>query len=359
MSDPLKHKDADNPFARATGAGGRLSADSLTQREIDAILQKTTPVPLAPVMVPDDIVAYNFTRPPRVSKDKRASLESIYQRFALSLQALLGSLLRIPLDVVVASVEQAMFSEFILSLGNPCATFVFESGDRMGGEGAMDLSTDFAFYLLDRLFGGPGDPQAMSRSLTPLEQAVVRNVVDRTLGLLREAWLENLTLTPRVVSFESNPEMLQITSREDNVLVTQLEIRSATFNGFVTLCMPMSSLEGFLQEKTSTRVHRTSDAAAAASRRLVQESLQHAHVGIIARFPPLWLTARQIADLTPGRVLHTTHNVEDPIEVLVNGRLRLMGSLGEVRSHLGLRIREKVTRPVDDRPVKSRQGRIL
>ena len=359
MIDPLNSKDDDALFSRPGMASGKVSADSLTQREIDAILQKTTPVPLAPVAVADDIVPYNFTRPPRVSKDKRASLESIYQRFALSMQALLSSMLRIPLDVVVASVEQAMFSEFILSLGNPCASFVFESGDRMGGEGAMDLSTDFAFYLVDRLFGGPGDPQAMSRSLTPLEQAVVRNVVDRTLGLLRDAWHENLVLSPRVVAFESNPEMLQITSREDNVLVTQLEIRSATFNGFVTLCMPMSSLEGFLADKNTSRGHRASDAAAAASKRLVTESLQHAHVGLIARFPQLWLSARQIAELVPGRVLHTTHNVEEPVEVLVNGRLRLMGSLGEVRSHLGLRIAKKVTRPSDHRPVKSRQGRIL
>jgi flagellar motor switch protein FliM len=358
MSD-LNQKDVDSLFTRTASPGGKVSGDSLTQREIDAILQKTTPVPLAPVAVSDDIVPYNFSRPPRVSKDKRASLESIYQRFALSMQALLSSLLRIPLDVVVASVEQAMFSEFILSLGNPCASFVFEIGDRMGGEGAMDLSTDFAFYLVDRLFGGPGDPQAMSRSLTPLEQAVVRNVVDRTLGLLRDAWHENLSLAPRVVAFESNPEMLQITSREDNVLVTNLEIRSATFQGFVTFCMPMSSLESYLQDKTTARGHRTSDAAAAASKRLVQDSLQHAHVGIVARFPPLWLSARQIAELTPGRVLHTTHNVEQPIEVLVNGRLRLMGSLGEVRSHLGLRVSQRVVRPSDDRPVKSRQGRIL
>ncbi len=359
MSENLNQKDVDRLFTRAASTGGKVSADSLTQREIDQILQKTTPVPLAPVLVSDDIVPYNFSRPPRVSKDKRASLESIYQRFALSLQGLLSSMMRIPLDVVVASVEQAMFSEFILSLGNPCACFVFESGDRMGGEGAMDLSTDFAFYLVDRLFGGPGDPHAMSRSLTPLEQAVVRNVVERTLGLLRDAWTENMALAPRVVGFESNPEMLQITSREDNVLVTQLEIRSSTFNGFLTLCMPMSSLEGFLQDKSSARGHRASDAAAATSRRLVEASLQHAHVGLIARFPPLWLTARQIAELVPGRVLHTTHNVEEPIEILVNERHRLMGSLGEVRSHLGVRISKKVTRPADDRPVKSRQGRIL
>ena len=112
MNESLNQRDVEAQLRR-TGSSGKGTADSLTQREIDAILQKTTAVPLAPA-VSDDVVPYNFSRPPRVSKDRRANLESIYTRFALSLQALLASLLRAPLDVVVGSVEQAMFSEYIL-----------------------------------------------------------------------------------------------------------------------------------------------------------------------------------------------------------------------------------------------------
>lgn len=358
MNEGLNQKDVDSLLKR-TSSGGKVTADSLTQREIDAILQKTTPVPLAPV-VSEDIVPYNFSRPPRVSKDRRANLESIYARFALSVQALLSSMLRMPVDVVVGSVEQAMFSEFILSLGTPCASFVFAIGDRMGGEGAMDLSTDFAFHLVDRLFGGPGDPQALQRPLTPLEQAVVRNVADRALGLLRESWQDHLVIEPKVIGFESNPEMLQITSREDNVLVTNLEIRSTLFNGFITLCLPMSSLETFLQEKGSSRPHaKQSGADALSQRQQVEENLHHAHLGVAARFPTLWLSARQISDLVPGRVLHTGQACDQPVELLVNERLRFMGSLGQSRGHLGIRIVERVQKPVAARPVQSKQGRVL
>lgn len=358
MNEALNQRDVDSLMKR-TMSGGKLNADSLTQREIDAILQKTTPVPLAPV-VSEDVAPYNFSRPPRVSKDRRANLESIYTRFALSLQALLASLLRTPLDVVVGSVEQAMFSEYILSLGTPCASFVFDIGDRMGTQGTIDLSTDFAFHLVDRLFGGPGDPQSMQRPLTLLEQAVVRNVTERALGLLRESWAENIAMVPAVVSFESNPEMLQITSREDNVLVTNLEIRSATFNGFIALCLPMAALESFLQEKGLARQHvRHSEADAAASRALLQSNLQHAHLGVVARFPMMWLTGRQVRELVPGRILHTGLGAEEPIEIHVNERLRFLGALGQVRSQLGLRLTERVTRPAAERPVQSRQGRVL
>lgn len=358
MNEALNQRDVDSLIKR-TSSGGKVTSDSLTQREIDAILQKTTPVPLAPVMS-DDVVPYNFSRPPRVSKDRRANLESIYTRFALSLQALLTSLLRAPLDVVVGSVEQAMFSEYILSLGTPCASFVFEVGDRMGTQGTIDLSTDFAFHLVDRLFGGPGDPQSLQRPLTLLEQSVVRSVTDRGLGLLKEAWAEYLAMAPRVTGFESNPEMLQITSREDNVLVTNLEIRSVAFNGFIALCLPMSALETFLQEKGTSRTHvRQGASDAANSRALVAGNLQHARVEMIARFPQLWLTARQLSELVPGSVLHTGQAADQPLEIHINERLRFMGALGQARGQLGLRITERVQKPAAERAVPTRQGRVM
>lgn len=358
MSEALNQRDVDS-LIRRSSSGGKITSESLTQREIDAILQRTTPVPLAPVLSAD-VVPYNFSRPPRVSKDRRASLEALYGRFALSLQALLASLLRTPVDVVVGSVEQAMFSEYVLSLGTPCASFVFDVGDRLGSQGTIDLSTDFAFHLVDRLFGGPGDPQAMQRPLTLLEQAVVRNVTERSLGLLRDAWQENLAMSPTLAGFESNPEMLQITSREDNVLVTSLEVRSGPFNGFIALCLPMATIETFLQEKGSTRPQvRQTDLEAAGSRAVAEGNLQFAHAEVVARFPLLWLTGRQLGALVPGAVLHTGRASDQPVEIHVNERLRFMGTLGQVRQQLGLRITERVHRPTAERPVQSRQGRLM
>ena len=253
-----------------------------------------------------------------------------------------------------------MFSEYILSLGTPCASFVFEMGDRMGTQGTIDLSTDFAFHLVDRLFGGPGDPQAMQRPLTLLEQAVVRNVTERALGLLRDSWQENLAMAPQITGFESNPEMLQIASREDNVLVTNLEIRSVTFNGFIALCLPMSSLESFLQEKGGGRAPaRHNELELAANRAVAEASLQHAHVDVVARFPTMWLTARQLSELAPGKVLQTACAADEPVEIYVNERLRYLGAMGQVRRQLGLRVTDRVQKPAVERQVKSRQGRVL
>ena len=167
-------------------------------------------------------------------------------------------------------------------------------------------------------------------------------------------------MEPQITGFESNPEMLQIASREDNVLVTNLEIRSLTFNGFIAMCLPMAALESFLQEKGASRpMARHTELEAAANRALVQGNLQHAHVEVVAKFPTLWLTGRQLSELVPGNVLHTGQSSDEPIEIHINERLRFLGSLGQVRQQLGLRVTERVQRPAAERPLQSRQGRVL
>jgi flagellar motor switch protein FliM len=358
MSDALNQKDIDSLLQRSA-AGGSVTNDSLTQREIDAILQRSTPAPL--VQSAPDLQPYNFIRPPRISKDKRATLESIYGRFALGLQALLSSMLRVPTDVVVHAVEQSMFSEFVLSLATPCAAMVFRMGSRFGGEGVLDLSTEFVFHTLDRLFGGPGDAKLPPRTLTALEQAVMRNTGDRMLNLLRDAWSDHFPMHPEFESFESNPDMLQITSREDNVLVASLDIRNPQFTGFVTLCLPMAALDSFLTQDTSARHMgpRSSEHERGLSRRRVESSLRTARLDVRARFPVVWLPAGTVSALAPGQIVHLGHTVGEPVDVVVNGRLRYRGALGQSKGHLGLRVVEPVQQAESDRPIQSRVGRMM
>ncbi len=147
-------------------------ADVFSQKDIDSLLKGASPV--VPSDGPVEVIPYNFLRPPRIAKDRQALLNGIYQRIAVSLQALFSSRLRTAVDVVLSSVEQATFAEFIFSLATPCAAYVYELGDKVGGQAALDLGTDFSYYLLDRLFGGPGESQDIKRPLTLLERTVVR-----------------------------------------------------------------------------------------------------------------------------------------------------------------------------------------
>jgi flagellar motor switch protein FliM len=296
------------------------------------------PIPGKPAAPAASVAPYNFLRPPRISRDRRATLEALYGRFAASFQAQLSSRLRSPADVVLTAVDQATFGEYILSLPTPCAAFVFELGN--GTEGVLNMGTDFSMFIVDRLFGGPGEVHEVDRTLTQLERLVVKGVTDRTLILLGEAWRDHMAFEPVLVAFESLPEVLQIANQEDNVLVTHLAVHAGAFSGTVSVCIPLLALEPFLQEKPMAvrQTARATDAERAESRSRIESSLRVAHVPVTARFPLVHLRARDVATLTVGQVIRTGFAPDVPLEVHVNGRRRFLGAPGHVRRTVGIRI---------------------
>jgi flagellar motor switch protein FliM len=332
----------------------------LSQKDIDSLL-KGTPAFAMPVRTGGvEVVPYNFLRPPRISRDRRATIETIYSRFAVSVQQLLSSRLRVPTDVVVNSVEQATFGEFVLSLGNPCAAYIFDLGSSISG--VMDLGTDLSFFLVDRMFGGPGDSdKPMNRALTPLERLAVKGLTDRALQFLGEVWQDYVAFLPVHVAFESVPEALQLASKEDNVLVANIDVKTAAFSGLMTICIPLLALETFLQEKPAAvkQAHRPNSVEAVANRAQLERTLRFAKLPIAARFPVFRLRARDVATLKVGQVISTGFSTDTPLEVHVNGRVRFRGVPGQVKRSMGVRVTQSCT---NDQPCTSpmvRDARIV
>jgi len=321
--------------------------DRLTQAEIDSLIRGTQPsTTMAPEPVP-----YNFLQPPRISKEHRGLLQAIHERFAAGLQSFLSARLRTPVELTAVSAEQATFAEAVQALGSPCAAYVFRLTESPAVHGYLDLGAELAYYLVDRLFGGTGESLGAGRALTALERSVVGGVVERALELYRSAWQDHVTLGSTVEGFETNPDALNITTREDNCLVTHLEFRCGVVRGFFTLCFPLTIIEAFLTASLRGRRVSGGPGGDGGARAAVESALQHAELVLTARFPRLWLSARELMALKPGQIVETGQPVEEPIEVHVNGEFRYRATIGQTRRRLGLRVTELVTTPAASRPV--------
>ena len=335
-------------------------ADALSQKDVDSILKTgASAVEARPKQVLDAI-PYNFRRPPLIHRNRQATLDAVYGRFALSVQALLSQRLRTACDIVVSSVEQATFAEFTFSLANPCAAFVFDLGGDNAGSGVIDLGTNLAYYLVDRLFGGPGESSGIQRPTTPLERLVVKGVTEKILVLLGEAWAEYLVIRPNEILFESTPDAMQAVNREDNVLVSNLEVRAGDFSGWISICLPLLALEDFLQEKTSrsalsAKVSREQDEGRSA----IEQTLRAAQLPVTVRFPLFTLRARELSALKLGDTIHTNHPLGDPVEALVSGHRRFLGTVGKVHRHIGMQISQTTTEHSGRATVPMMRGQIL
>ncbi len=343
----------------AKGLGG--AGESLTQEDVDRLLNRAGPdgpaVGVGAGAEVAGVALYNFLRPPRMSRDRRVQLESIGERFALSMQSMLSLRLRAPADVTF-TFDQVTLSEFVVTIANPCAAFIFELGGPAGGQATVDLTTDFGFYIVDRVFGGPGEAARLDRALTQLEWSVVRGIVEKMLNLFREAWEDHIRFEPRIVGFESTPDMLQIVGRDDNVLVINLEVRAGQFSGMVSMCIPLVALESFLVERSFGRNPAAAQRVTSGQRQSVEGVVRNATVEVAGRFPPVRLTARDVAGFKVGQIIQTTQATDQPIEVHVNGAPRFLGMLGQYRRMLGVRITQPVSGTLPGPVGRTSRGRI-
>src|SRR6187401_3508680 len=125
----------------------------LSQDVIDALIASTPPAGAggrpeggAPV------IAYNFRRPDRVSKDQIRSLQFIHDRFARNATTSLAAFLRTSVELSILSVEQFAYSEFLMALPDPTAFYAI-SMPPFDTLGALELNPNVAFAMIDRILG--------------------------------------------------------------------------------------------------------------------------------------------------------------------------------------------------------------
>jgi flagellar motor switch protein FliM len=294
-----------------------------------------------------EVTAYDFRRPHRVSKERLRTLEAMYERLCKSLEAWLVSRARGHVELRLQSVEQFSFGEFALSLPTPCATYVFDVKGSGGVQGVIDVGHEFAYFLIDRLFGGGGAPSIPGRALSPVERLAVRTVSERVASLLEEIWFDHVPLELTVTGFESSPEILQIANREDPVLVANVEAVAGHASSLLLICLPFSVLEKFFQSSGQRRVGGAagSEREQREARQRTERALRATPVAVSARLPQFQMSLRDLGNLAPGQVLSTGIPRDAELSVLIGGRERCRGAAGRVGRRLAVRLLDPLSPP--------------
>ena len=322
-----------------------MTSETLSQEEIDLLFEGQRPSnPSVARPRSTEVQVYDFRRPSRISKDRLRSLEAMYDLLAKSLENWLTGRVRSQVELNLLEVQQFSFSEFLLSLPTPCASYVFDIKDSGGQQGVIDFGPDFAFFLVDRLLGGSGPIVVLDRSLTPLERMMVRIAADRVATLLSEIWRDHVRLDLEVTRFESIPDMLQIANREDPVLVANVEVMAGGIRSQLLMCLPFSVLEKFFTSSGTQRVYgpRGGEREREADRQAVDASLRQTNVPVQVRLPEFELSVQQLSSLRPGGVLLTGHAPDGEVEVYVAGQKRFMAAVRRTGRKLAVSITDEV-----------------
>jgi flagellar motor switch protein FliM len=320
-----------------------MSSEILSQNDIDALLggKAAGRAPVTRVNAGPEALLYDFRRPHRVSKERLRTLEAMYERLVKSLEGWILGRVRGHVELTLQGVEQLSFGEFALSLPTPCCSYVIDIHDSGGQQGVIDFGHEFAYFLVDRLLGGKGDPMVAERALTPIERMVVRTVAERTTLALREIWEDYIALELVVSGFESIPEILRATGGDEPVLVASIGISAAGAESLVSLCLPFSVLDTFFAD---SQLHRRSSVTGseqerAANREVVTTNLRSTSLDIAARLPEFRIPMKTLMSLRAGSVLSTGIPCDSDVEVFISGQQRYTATAARVGRRLAVSLK--------------------
>lgn len=231
-------------------------ADILSQEEIDALLQAVdddeaqnsdTIVSKKTSKLPDDkqIIIYDFKRPNRVSKEQLRAIKGIHDKLARNLASQISSIMRSIVEIKLHSVDQMTYGEFLMSLPSPTSFNVF-SIKPLDGNCVLEINPSIAFPMIDRLLGGNGDGFDSNRELTEIEINLLDAILRIMMQRLRESWSMVTDMYPNVEAKESSPNVVQVVSQNEIIIMAVMEIIIGASSGMINFCYPVIYLEPIL-----------------------------------------------------------------------------------------------------------------
>ena len=280
-------------------------------------------------------MAYDFKRPQRVNKEQSRTLENIHEHFVRSFSSTLASSMRMVVDVDLAFTDQASYGEFIVSLPNPCSAYSFYM-DPPGGYAILSIAPELVMSVVDRAFGGkgnvlPGDP----RPMTQIERNVVDKLVARVFNDLEATWESVAPIKIEDVTFETNPEFIQVATSSDPVVLVAFEAHSNNVSSLIQLCYPLSTLDPLLPRMgTQQKGARQTPP----DKRKNLQSLQKTRVPVIVQIARGSLPLGDIANLQKGDVIKLDTTKSEPAVIFLGNQPKFLGRPGLQRRKRAIEI---------------------
>ena len=320
----------------------------LSQDEIDALLSaissgEVDPDDYSAVGEQKKVKIYDFRRPDKFSKDQIRTLQMMHETFARLTTTALSAQLRALVSVHVGSVDQLTYEEFIRSIPNPTTLAVINMAP-LRGSAVLEIDPSITFTIIDRLFGGLGEPTKITRELSDIELSVMEGIIVRILGNLREAWSTVIDLRPRLGAIETNPQFAQIVPPNDMVVLITLETKVGDVEGMTNLCIPYITIEPIISKLSAQYWYSSIRRGGADENRpIIQERLDQVLIELRADVGDVELPLQQILNLTPGDVvkLGQTH-IKSDMTVTVGDRKKFKCRPGRIGGRLAVQIGDTI-----------------
>ena len=327
------------------------SDEVLDQNEIDSLLSSLSSGEVKAEELEEkeeEIKKYDFRRPNKLSKEQMRTLEMIHENLARILTTVLSTKLRSVVDFEVVSIEQLSYDEFIRSLPDPTILGIC-SMPPLEGQFIFEINPDIGYTIIDRLFGGMGQPIGRNRTYTDIERVVLKKVLKWLLSGLPEAWENIIEIEPELSEIESNPQFTQIVPSNDMIIVISLAAEIADSEGLVNIGIPYIVLEPIVQNLraqqwfSKSRKEQTEEHI-----KRLKKRIKNAKLKLFAELGKTQLTVAELLNLETGDVVKLDKNTDGEIDIKIEDKVKFKGIAGNIKQKRAVKITNQVKDNLDE-----------
>lgn len=334
MSDILSQEEVDALLTAVSSEGADTDIGSIVSAEADEAeaSEKT-------------LTLYDFRRPDRVSKDQMRTLQNLHEGYARQFSTTLTNFLRTFVEIELISVDQLTFSEFVMSIANPSCIYVFKM-EPLEGSAIVEINPSLVFFIIDRLFGGQGRPSEQNRELTQIEQNVIHRIVERGLGDLKDVWEHIGVFSPKIETYETNPQFVQIAPPGETVILISLEVRMQNASGLMSLCFPYMLLDSVINNLSGESWMSSQSSTTQETKEMLSHEINSLTLPVSAVIGQIRLSIRDLLQLQRGDILCIEKKKNTDLLVQIGSKTKMEGKTGLIGRKKAIEITKIVEKEV-------------
>lgn len=318
----------------------------LSQEEVDALLRGLSDGEIEteqeePEEVYEDgIRPYDLTAQDRIIRGRMPTLEIINERFARLYRVSLSSALRRVVDISTTQTDMLKFGEFMKTLPVPTSLHIIRM-EPLRGHALLVIESKLIFNLLECFFGGTGKShfKIEGRDFTSVENRIIMRIVKGVLTELENAWRPVIPVDFQYVRSEVNPQFAAIVPPSDVVIVVHFEFELEHSIGKMLLCLPYSTIEPIRSKLHASYQSDQLEIDETWLKRL-KKRICEVEVEIVAELGKTHITGEELIQLDVGDVLVLDQDVDSPINVLIEGIVKMKAFPGIFKGSKAIRVEE-------------------
>lgn len=319
-------------------------SDVLSQNEIDDLLSALSSGEVDVKDIEDEkkdkkVRKYDFTRPDKFAKDQLRTLEIIHENFSRLLNNFLSGYLRSYIEVDVLSVQSLIYNEFSNSIANPAILGIVDF-EPLDGQIIIDVSSDIAFTMIERVLGGAGGGLTETRPLTEIEMTLLRNILVKFINLLKEPWGNIIEISPKLEGIETNSQFAQIVSPSESIALITFNLRIGETEGMINICIPHYVIEPILPNLSSRLWFSNSvkKAVTPEEKHALEHGITQLGVDLTTMVGGTSISVIEFLNLRIGDVLVLDKPVEEDFDIYVEKELKFKGRPGASNKKIAIKI---------------------